>query len=343
MDNVIFISTRSGKGTIELVTAGEEQLAICAPIVYLSATVNGDLTNVPTEWVQLTGTPTVTIENVNKTDSYYVAGANVGSDKLFRFYVYRNTQLEQYQDILVRTTPSDTISNIPHGTVEAIQAPDPLLLLGLPEISGDFSFDTSIAFNSEGRWITDTIVVNIPLPEMFTLSNDPLYNPKKNDYVEITVEEWNGSSWVYLTSFPKAGQRSLELSSPKRLRFGATYLQPGKGLVTYYSSFYDYTVGGLSIIVGKEVLPTMYHGTVSNSTTMVKIIYTIITLDESDVINTLLHGSVVNDNIISRIVYSILEQLAEDTLSATFVGNVNLSFNITRTSGTTIGNTTIGG
>lgn len=337
MDNVIFISTRSGKGTIELVTAGEEQLAICAPIVYLSATVNGDLTNVPTEWVQLSGTPSVTIENVNKTDSFYVAGTNVGSDKLFRFYIYRNTQLEQYQDVLIRTTPSDILSNTLHGVVEAVAAPDPLVLLGTPEISGDFSFDTSIAFNSDGRWITDTIVVNIPLPEMFTLTTDPLYNPKKNEYVEIRVEEWTGSTWTYLTSFPRSGPRSLELTDPKRLRFGATYLEPGKGLVTYYSRFYDYAVGGLSVIVGKEVMPAMFHGSGSNSAITLNIIYTIITLDESDTLNVVHHGSVINDNTINRIVYSIIEQLAEDTVTATFAGNVNLSFNITRTSGTSIG------
>ena len=337
MDNVIFISTRTGKGTITLNSAGEEQLAICAPIVYLTADVSGDLTNVPTEWVQISGTPTVTLENVDKTNSFYVTGTNVGSDKVFRFYVYRNTQLEQYKDVIVRTTPSDTLTQTNHGKIQNDAPIDPMLLITDPEVGGDFAFDTSIAFNSEGRWITDTLLVSIPLPRMFTDTNDPLYNANKDAYIQIIVEEWNGSSWTYLTAFDRLSSRTLELNTAKKLRYGIQYLMPGKGVVTYYSKAFDYSLGSLSIIVGKEVLSPLYHGMVANDSIITKIVYTIITLEQTDTIPVINTGIVVNDFNLARIIYAILEQDGLDTMSVIYPGTVSSSFNITRTSGTSIG------
>lgn len=63
------------------------------------------------EWVQMTGIPTVTLmPGGNPLQAYYEVGANVGTDKLFRFYVDRNTQIEQYTDTLIRTTPFSTVS-----------------------------------------------------------------------------------------------------------------------------------------------------------------------------------------------------------------------------------------
>ena len=64
---------------VDLITAGENQVVVCAPIVYLEATVSGEIEDHAYEWVQLTGTPLVDLLPVpgfpNRT--YYAAGPTV--------------------------------------------------------------------------------------------------------------------------------------------------------------------------------------------------------------------------------------------------------------------------
>lgn len=337
MYSVIFISTKSRRSNLTILNVEGEQTVVCAPIIYLTVNAVGDLTNVPTEWVQISGSPTVTIETVSQTEAYYLAGTNVGTDKTFRFYIHRNTSLEQYVDLIIRTTPRETITSIPHGVMDGAKIPDPMLLLDSPEISSDFTFDTSIRFNAEGHWITDNIYVDIPLPELFTKTTDPLYDVSKNNYHSIIAEEWTGSTWVLAYTFNRDDTRIITLTNTVRLRYGVRYNRPGLGLVTYYSTFYDYDMSRILAVAGKEVIATMDHGILTNAYTISRLVFTLIPVVGEEHIYHEVHGILDNNVVINRIVYILIPVDGETQVTNAPHGVLHNSFTITRTSGTTIG------
>lgn len=341
MYSIIFISVSARRG-IAMLNDGEEQVVVCAPIVYLSAHLSADLEGAPTEWVQLTGSPIVEIINVNETDSYYVTDPlNIGSDKIFRFYIHRNTQLEKYGDITIRTTPVDYLSPMAHGiaySVDTTQTPNDLLLIDTPTIDADFVFDTSIRFNAEGKCFTDTVFINIPLPRLFTETTDPLYDIHKRDYHSVIVEEWNGTSWVLAYTFNRNDTRILDYTnSSTRIRYGIRYNRPGVGLVTYYTGYYDYDVSDSFVIAGKEVLSSINHGVLANSQSVTRLIYTLVPIAGEDNLLPDNHGVLSNTTAINRIVYVLVPINGQDNLISAAHGVLNTSFTITRTSGTSIG------
>lgn len=77
MAQILWLSVyRNGYNNL-LVSAGDDQTVVCAPLVYLEATVNDSLNNSTTERVQLSGIPSVTLIIVSPTQAYYEAGINL--------------------------------------------------------------------------------------------------------------------------------------------------------------------------------------------------------------------------------------------------------------------------
>lgn len=88
---------------VELVTAGEDQLHICTPTIYLEGIVSGDLLGHTIEWEQIGGT-LVTLINPNTLTPHFDFVDN--TNKEFRLYIDRGTPYEQYDDVTILKTPT---------------------------------------------------------------------------------------------------------------------------------------------------------------------------------------------------------------------------------------------
>lgn len=95
-------------GVITLITAGEDQIQICASTVDLIATVVGDPTGHVFLWEQIEGSAVV-IDDPSVVSTFYtVAGTG---DKKFRFWIDKGTASEQFDDITVYDTPINDIES----------------------------------------------------------------------------------------------------------------------------------------------------------------------------------------------------------------------------------------
>lgn len=96
------------KNDVVLVTAGNDQQQVCASIIYLSASIIGNVTGHTFLWEQISGSAITLIQN-STTTAYYIVDINP-TDKVFRFWVDKGKYNEQYQDITVYSSPSSFLN-----------------------------------------------------------------------------------------------------------------------------------------------------------------------------------------------------------------------------------------
>lgn len=337
MYSVIFISTKSRRSNLTILNVEGEQTVVCAPIIYLTVNAVGDLTNVPTEWVQISGSPTVTIETVSQTEAYYLAGTNVGTDKTFRFYIHRNTSLEQYVDLIIRTTPRETITSIPHGVLNN-QVPLPSGAYSAEfVIVADFAF-TIVPFASEGRLVNDQVSLTWS-PPLFTLASDSAERTRwLAGYAGSVLQEWTGSTWVDIASYGATDTRTYVLTSDKRLRQGNLFTLGFAAPVTAYNPWVDLSLASSgAALVGKEVMATVEHGVLGVTPSVSRIVYRLEPLDATDAASDVVHGVLTNTVSTVRIVYTLQDQAGSSDAMTTTHGVLNNIIAITRISGGVIG------
>lgn len=106
------ISLTSGSkqlGQITSFDAGNEQFATCATEVTLTAAVTGMLNGHTVWWEQVSGnTQIVFLTPQNQLTVTYTVVGGGSSDRVFRFYIDKNTPLEQTDDVTVWGTPTET-------------------------------------------------------------------------------------------------------------------------------------------------------------------------------------------------------------------------------------------
>lgn len=96
-------------GVIATFDAGVDQYATCAPSVTLTATVVGNLGGHQISWEQVTGdTQIIWVTPTNQLTVTYTVIGGGSSDRVFRFYVDKGTPIQQYSDITVWGTPTET-------------------------------------------------------------------------------------------------------------------------------------------------------------------------------------------------------------------------------------------
>lgn len=329
---VVRVDVFRKRATIGLVNAGDEQLVTCAPIVYLEASVDGDMNGHTFEWVQMTGIPTVTLmPGGNPLQAYYVV-ENIGSDKTFRFYIDRNTQIQQYADVIVRNTPVDKLASLEHGAVNNLTALPAGAYSSTIWLDGDFTFD-ALPFNSSGQVITQTAITwDAPLFTQAPASNERAKYMAA--YYGSVLEEWNGVNWVTLVNKSVTDVRQYMLDSDKRVRQGNKYFFSNVGLVTAYNQWIDVaasTSGGF--VRGKEVLALTEHGVIGNQSTVVRIIYSLLLYPVSDNLTYVEHGTVNNLATVVRTVYTLQEIPAADNFTFIEPGAMPINYTLTRTSG----------
>lgn len=326
------------RATIDLVSAGEEQLVTCAPIVYLEATVNGDLNGHTFEWVQISGTPTVTLhQGGNELQAYYEVGANVGTDKVFRFYVDRNTQIEQYTDTLIRTTPFSTVSTIENGNLINEVPALPFTLIEPFALTGDFPFSI-VPFNAQIKElsINDTFAT-WKLPAVFYQNSNPSTDTYKQGFQGTQLQQFNGVSWTNVQFFNPTDIRQIPLTEPLRLRVGSQFKLLGKEPFIVYNPWVDLVPGGTVSVLGKEVLATIENGQLRRNVTLGRIVYRLELQDYIDEIPRVENGQIVNQVTLGRVVYVLDQQNYTDEIPTVQHGLLKHTVTLSRVSGGVIG------
>lgn len=337
MAQILWLSVAKKHGNNVLVTAGTNQTVVCAPIVYLEATVSGVLTGRQTEWVQIAGTPTVEIFTVSPTQAYYLAGENPGSDKIFRFYIDRNTQLEEHRDVHIVTTPSSNLHVIENGFLINNVLPDPLTKVLPFEIAGDFTFAIT-PFNSDGKLlgINDTFV-SWRLPELFYQARNDAIDIYRNGFKSTLLQSFTGTSWQTIGDFTLLETRLYPLNPSDRLRIVSAFDIPGKGIVNVVNQWEDITGSSGSLILGKEVIATIEPGIINHAVTRTALVYQLDMQNYADNVTQIEQGVVNNALSINKIVYTLDIQDYSETAPMTESGIINNVVTFTRSSGGSIG------
>lgn len=78
----------------------------CNDIVTLNAILNGDPTGYTFEWVQMSGTPVIWLEDRDQTVVMFQQPV-LRDDKVFRFYLNKGKSTERYKEVLVTAVPTD--------------------------------------------------------------------------------------------------------------------------------------------------------------------------------------------------------------------------------------------
>jgi hypothetical protein len=79
----------------------------CGTYIYLNADVDGDLRGHTIEWEQISGQP-VLIDDIHSQSTFYERLEN--SNKTFRFWIDKGRATEQYDDLIIYGTPTETLT-----------------------------------------------------------------------------------------------------------------------------------------------------------------------------------------------------------------------------------------
>jgi len=319
--------------SVALLSAGTDQAAICSPVVYLESTVIGDLTGHTTEWVQMTGTPTVELFQVTPTQSYYIVSGVPGSDKVFRFYIDRGSAFEQYREVTIRTTPASVTAYSENGGALGNTTDHPYAFVQGFRSVVLASFDETIQFNSVAAYVTDSGVLAYALPELYYQTLDSNTQLFADRFVNTVVDMWNGSSWVNALTATYAQPREILLNTGDRIRIGATYRTPN-GNKTDYSQWYDFSA---DVVSANTVINHIENGGTEGSVVLVKTIFQLVLQDYNENITHLENGGTTSSPTIVRIVYELVPLVYDENITMVENGGATGKYTITRVSGGSIG------
>ena len=333
MPQILWLSSRKNLSTVGLLSAGDDQAAICDPIIYLEATISGDLTGHTTLWEQVSGTPTVDLIIVDATRAYYLVAGLPGSDKVFRFYVDKNTSSEQYLDVNIRTTPFSSARTLENGSGGGrVEFPSVAFVQAFRS-TVTAPFDYTIPFNSQGEYVTGTAVLTYALPEAFyqtqTLDNAHWVNR----FMYTLVDRWNGSTWQNMQITNYTDMRQIQLDTGERIRIGAMYTSPN-GPTPVYSQWYDFSAESLS---GGTVVNTIENGAVTGSHTVSRVVFTLVLQSYDETLSTIENGASTGVPTIIRTVFSLIPQTYDENISQLENGVTAGKYTLTRVTGGTIG------
>jgi len=101
---VSFSTKTTPQGIITSFTAGEDQVVVCDTAVNLEATVVGDLTGHTIIWEQISG---VAVTFTTPLDQFAISYTTANfQDKTFRFTIDKGTGNEQFDDVIMFSTPT---------------------------------------------------------------------------------------------------------------------------------------------------------------------------------------------------------------------------------------------
>ena len=101
---VSFSTKSTPKGIINSFSAGPDQVVVCDTTVFLEAVVDGDLDGHTIIWEQVSGDPVIFNTPLNQFAINYTT-ANF-QDKTFRFTIDKGTGIEQFDEVIMFSTPT---------------------------------------------------------------------------------------------------------------------------------------------------------------------------------------------------------------------------------------------
>jgi hypothetical protein len=339
MSQILRVSTSRSVIPNLILTAGDSQTSICAPIVYLEATISPDGIGHPTEWVQLNGTPIVELFTDSPTQAHYLVNpAAPGTDKTFRFYMDRNTPLETYADVTVYTTPASQVYGMLNGGIGTSVVSPPL---ALAQSSGylyrsAIPFDSAIPMAGAGDLVSN-IQVNWTLPLLY---DTPLTEESVRYYRGwrgSIIEAWTGSTWQLAQTYATTDVRSYAITAASRIRVGNVYAMTGHPTSIVYNDWIDVDPAQIVMAAANATIAPVTLGVVCVTTAISKIIYTLDMQLYDDYLYGVNNGVVCVSATIDRFVYVLLPLSSADDLTSSTHGAVALKFTITRTSGGSLG------
>lgn len=339
MSQILRVSTSRSVIPNLILTAGDSQTSICAPIVYLEATISPDGIGHPTEWVQLDGTPIVELFTDSPTQAHYLVNPTApGTDKTFRFYMDRNTPLESYADVTVYTTPSSQMYGMLNGAIGVVVVAP---ILAFAQSSGylyrsAIPFDYTTPMTGAGDIVTD-IQVSWTLPLLY---DTPLTEESVRYYRGwrgSIIETWVGSTWQLAQTYATTDTRTYDIATASRIRVGNVYALTGHPVSVVYNDWVDVDPAQVVMAAANATIAPVTQGVVCLTTAISKIIYTLDMQLYDDYLYGVTHGAVCVTATIDRFVYTLLPLSSDDDLHASTHGVVALKFTITRTSGGSLG------
>lgn len=319
---------------VSLVSAGDNQVAICEPIVYLQATVDGDLSRHYTEWEQISGVPMVSLITVDAVSSYYTVLGLPGTDKVFRFWVDRGTPFAQYKDITVRTTPVSDVSPFEVGELVTINGAPDYAKVPYARFIGLTPFDTGTPGEPTGTYEQTTGIWQIPDVALFYQTRDADMDIYAARYAGVVVESWSGSTWNTVTVVSPQQSALVSLSLPVRLRVGAIYRKTANENQVVYSDWRDISGG---YVCCHEPVKTFEVGELGAVSAVSRIVYILQSLNYDENVNTFEVGELLCNSTPVRIIWQVDVQNYSEDVSTFEVGELTTLFTVTRIAGGNLG------
>lgn len=333
MTQILNVSSLVSK-PVDLVTAGDDQVAICEPIVYLEATVNGDLSYHHTLWEQISGTPTVTLVNVTATQSYYTVPGAPGTDKVFRFWIDKDTPFQLYRDVTIRTTPATNARTFSTGTGGNDSVYPDYALISRDYVLAAVPFDYNIPNNSQFSMAGIGTTLMIPEPSYTRITPDDATLSYSTRYAGSIAQQWSGITWNTIATFTAGDAKQITIDLPARLRFGVVYHRPGREDEVAFHPWNDYDGLGTA----QEVYSQPEVGLIGNDVAIDRVVYRRVAMDNDETAVLGEVGLVAMDFTVSRIVYRLEILTGIDETPAQYeVGLIHNSFTVTRIAGGNLG------
>lgn len=339
MAQILNISLSKRLPAVTLVGAGDTQQVVCTPMVYLSATISGNLNGHTTEWEQVNGTPTVDILTVDALNAYYEVSGSPGSDKTFRFWIDKGRSYQQYLDVIIRTTPADIVPDtLKGGSLNTDLSVDAAFTITVYNLTADFAFDYNIPFNSQGESFSSDFYLAWNLPGMF-LETTP--DSERARYraacVGTRLEYFNDTSWTELSTVGINGLRTSPIGNATRLRLGALYNLNG-AIKPVYGPWFTIDGNNARVILAKTVVTPTQGATLNTDNVVTRIVYTLTLLDYNENVTASVGGAVANDVTTTRLVYIVEPKMYDDSASGIIAGGaLSVNYSITRVTGGSIG------
>lgn len=317
---------------IVILSAGENQYSLCAPPVYLEASIRGNVAGHTFLWELIDGTsvPAITLEQNSQTQAHYQASPST-TDLVFRYWIDKGKPNQQYKDVIVYATPASISPQISASSNIRSNIDNPNLFIAYS--NANINFDYTISWNSSGVY-SSTLMEEWGLPHIFyNTNNTDSENVYLGYYDSSIIQRHNGVDWITLDEKSINEIRQYyPINDGDIIRVGARYKRPGHEEYESYYNLPEYVVPNL---FADNVMGEFNGSSNILNHTVTNISYTFTTLLE-DTLTEMKATSGLNNYTKISITYES-EDSPEDTIIQ-YSGSSNTTYlNITRIYGGSIG------
>lgn len=316
---------------IVILSAGENQMAVCASIVYLEASIRGNTAGHTFLWELIEGssTPPITLVQTSETQAYYLTSTS--TDLKFRYWIDKGRLTEQYKDVIIYSTPTSIFAQSTSTSNINYKAENPNLYVD--SINTSSNFDYNIEWNSLAEYAT-TLSVQWGLPTIFYNIPSPIEVLYKDYFKSTVLEKHVGQNWEEVTVKDKNDIRShYPVTDGDIIRVGARYRKPGHEEFEVYYRPHEYITPAL---LANNVLSN-FKGSTNSLTHNINTVSYDTLAGLEDTVDILKATANVNSYNLQRIVYNTFDGNIENTVFQLMHTSNNISFNLTRVNGGNIG------